>query len=248
MDLSVILPVYNGAAYLPQAVSSVQRQTYGGSWELWIIDDASRDETPQVAASLAGQDARIHYHRQPRNQGVAAARNQGLELAAGRYVAFLDADDWWEEDKLRLQLQLLARTGAVLCCTGRELMQPDGQPTGRVISVPERITYRMLMRTNLIPCGSVVAKTEVIRRYGFVHDECHEDYILWLRILRACGPAVGINRPMLKCRLSTGGKSRNKLKSARMHYGSYRYLGYGRISALYYTMFYAIHGVLKYYG
>ena len=71
-------------------------------------------------------------------------------------MAFLDADDWWEDGKLREQLEVLRRTGFVLCSTGRELMHPDGSSTGRYIPVKEKLTYRELLRHNSINCSSVV--------------------------------------------------------------------------------------------
>ena len=158
--VSVVIPAYHAAAYLEQAALSVVNQTYEGEWELLIVDDASDDRTGEVGQALEKKDPRIRYIRQPSNQGVAAARNRGVKEAKGAYVAFLDADDWWEAGKLEAQMALLEKTGMALCCTGRELMAPDGAPVGRVISVPERITYKMLLKTNLIPLGSVVMKKE----------------------------------------------------------------------------------------
>ncbi len=243
--ISIIMPAYQAGRYIGQAVESVRQQTCEEPWELLIIDDCTTDDTPQIVKNHAA-DPRIRYIRQTQNQGTAAARNRGIELARGRYVAFLDADDWWDADKLRLQMKCIGRTKAVLCCTGRELMQPDGTPKGHVIPVPKRITYPMMLRTNVIPCGSAVLRTDIAREFGFVHDECHEDYILWMRILKKYKTAAGVNVPALKCRLSEGGKSRNKLKSACMQYGSYRYLGYGRIRSLYYMVFYMLNGFGKY--
>ena len=104
----------------------------------------------------------------------------------------------------------------------------------------------MLLRTNSIPCSSVLMKTSVAREFYMCHDELHEDYILWLSVLKKYGKAYGLNEPLLKCRLSEGGKSRNKLKSARMQYGVYRYLGFGVIKSLFYFVQYAINGVKKY--
>lgn len=245
--ISVIMPAYQAGRYIANAIASVQGQTCKETWELIIIDDCSTDNTRQIVqASLS--DARIRYLRQKENLGVAAARNRGIRAARGRYVAFLDADDWWDADKLKRQMECIKRTNVVLCCTGRELVQPDGTRTGRVIQVPQRITYQMLLRTNVIPCGSAILRTDVAREFGFVHDEYHEDYILWLRVLKKYKTAAGVNSPALKCRLSEGGKSRNKLKSARMQYGSYRYLGYGRLQAFYYMIFYTLNGLWKYMG
>ena len=245
--ISVIMPAYQAVKYIGQAIASVQGQNCKEAWELIIIDDCSTDGTAEAVGRFR-DDARIRYVKKKKNAGVAAARNLGIRLARGKYVAFLDADDWWEPDKLRLQIKCMKRTGAVLCCTARELVRPDGTQTGRVISVPKRITYPMMMRTNLIPCGSAVVLREAAGEFGFVCDRYHEDYILWLRILRKYKAAAGVNLPLLKSRQSEGGKSRNKLKSAYMHYGCYRFLGYGRLQAFYYMIFYTLNGIRKYFG
>jgi teichuronic acid biosynthesis glycosyltransferase TuaG len=246
--ISVIMPAYQAARYISQAIASVQSQSCKEPWELLVIDDCSTDATADIVRKHAASDRRIRYIRQNRNRGVAAARNRGIQLARGTYAAFLDADDWWEPDKLKLQMACIARTGAVLCCTARELVNPDGTPQGRVIPVPQRITHAMLMRTNVIPCSSALLRTDIAREFGFVCDKYHEDYILWLRVLDKYKMAAGVNVPALKCRQSEGGKSRNKLKSAYMHYGSYRFLGYGRLKSLYYMLFYTLNGFLKYLG
>lgn len=244
--ISIIMPAYQAERYIAKAVASVRAQTFQ-AWELLVVDDGSTDQTAQILERYR-EDVRIHYLRQPKNKGVAAARNRGIKAARGKYVAFLDADDWWAPDKLERQMACILRTKAVLCCTGRELMKPDGTSTGKCISVPSCVTYRQLLHTNIIPCGSVVMEAKAAREFGFVHDEFHEDYILWLKVLKKYGPAAGVNIPALKCRLSAGGKSRNKWKSARMQYGSYRCLGYGRLQAFYYMIFYTVNGFYKYLG
>lgn len=244
--ISVIMPAYQAADYIGEAIQSVQGQTCKETWELIIIDDCSTDHTAFIVREYAKADARIRYLRQRKNRGVAAARNLGIRIAQGQYLAFLDADDWWDAEKLKLQMQCIHQTGTVLCCTARELMQADGTPTGRIIQVPETITYQMLLHTNVIPCGSVILRSDVAKKFRFVCDQYHEDYILWLRILKKYKTASGIQTPALKSRQSAGGKSRNKWKSARMQYGSYRYLGYSPLQSLYYMIFYTINGFRKY--
>ena len=169
-----------------------------------------------------------------------------MKLAQGIYIAFLDADDWWEKGKLKEQLHCLEETGYVLCSTGRELMRADGNSTGRTIPVKEKITYRELLKHNSINCSSVMLRTDVAREFPMEHDDSHEDYITWLKVLRKYGYAAGVNKPYLKYRLSEGGKSRNKLKSAAMTYNVYRYAGYGRIKSCIFFCSYAVHGIWKY--
>jgi glycosyltransferase involved in cell wall biosynthesis len=104
--VSVVVPCYNQAQFLPEALGSIQAQTHSG-WECIVIDDGSTDETAIVADSLAVQDQRIKVVRQP-HRGPSGARNLGLRLASGRYIQFLDADDVIEPDKLEAQLSALS--------------------------------------------------------------------------------------------------------------------------------------------
>ena len=242
--VSVIMPVYNGEKYIRKAVESVYEQ--GVSLELLVIDDGSTDHTEEVLSAYEGRED-FRYLKNKENMGAARSRNRGVQEARGEYIAFLDADDWWEEGKLTAQLELLEKTGYVLCSTGRELMKADGTDTGRYIPVKEKILYRDLLKHNSINCSSVVIRREAALEFPMEHDDSHEDYITWLKILRKYGCAAGINKPYLKYRLSEGGKSRNKLKSAAMTYNVYRYAGYGRIKSCMFFCSYAVHGVWKYW-
>jgi len=241
--VSVIMPVYNGEKYIRKAVESVYEQ--GVSLELLVIDDGSTDHTEEVLSAYEGRED-FRYIKNEQNMGAAGSRNRGVGLAQGTYIAFLDADDWWEKGKLKSQLTLLEKTGCVLCSTGRELMQPDGTSTGKYIPVKENITYGELLKHNCINCSSVLVRRDVISQYPMEHDDSHEDYITWLKILQKYRSAVGINEPLLKYRLSEGGKSRNKWKSAVMTYRVYRYMGFGTLKSLVLFVSYAFHGVWKY--
>ena len=241
--ISVIMPVYNGGSTIRQAVESVFCQNI--PLELLVIDDGSTDQTSEVL-SVYQDRPDFHYLKNPHNIGAAASRNRGVQEAHGQYVAFLDADDWWEEGKLAVQLAALEMTGDVICSTGRDLMNPDGTFTGKYIPVKSRLDYHELLKHNSINCSSVVIRTDVAREFPMEHDDSHEDYITWLKVLRKYGYAVGIDKPYLKYRLSEGGKSRNKLKSAVMTYNVYRYAGYGRIKSCIFFCSYALHGIWKY--
>lgn len=241
--VSVIMPVYNGEKYIKKAVDSVFLQEV--SLELLVIDDGSTDGTMEALSSYFGRGD-FCYLRNEENMGAAGSRNRGVKHARGQYVAFLDADDWWADGKLAEQLAELKRTGYVLCSTGRELMNQDGTSTGKYIPVKSKITYKELLKHNSINCSSVLLEREAALAFPMEHDDSHEDYITWLKILRRYGAAAGINKPCLKYRLSEGGKSRNKLKSAAMTYQAYRYVGYGKMRSLLFFVSYALHGVWKY--
>lgn len=241
--VSVVMPSYNGAKYIKKAVDSVFSQEV--PVELLVIDDGSTDNTREVLDAYMGRED-FQYLRNHKNLGAAGSRNRGVKAARGKYVAFLDSDDWWADNKLKAQLKVLDSTGYVLCSTGRELMNPDGSSTGKYIPVKEKLTYTELLKHNSINCSSAVIKREAALEFPMEHDDSHEDYITWLKMLRKYGCAAGINKPYLKYRLSEGGKSRNKWKSAAMTYQVYRYMGYGRMKSAAFFVSYALHGVWKY--
>lgn len=241
--VSVIMPVYNGAKYIGQAISSVYAQKV--PVELIVIDDGSTDNIKEVLQSWEKREDFI-YTKNERNLGAAGSRNRGVAMAKGKYVAFLDADDWWADGKLFHQLQALKKTGDVLCSTGRELMEPDGRSTGKYIPVKSRLDYRELLKHNSINCSSVLILREIALEFPMEHDDSHEDYITWLKVVRKYGHATGIDEPYLKYRLSQGGKSRNKIKSAAMTYQVYRYVGYGPVKSACFFVSYALHGIWKY--
>lgn len=241
--VSVIIPAYRCAQTITQAIDSALAQEV--SLEILVLNDRSPDDLDQVMEQYRQEQA-VHYLKNERNMGAAATRNRGVGLARGKYVAFLDADDWWSKGKLKKQLALLEKEPAVLCSTARELVTPEGRKTGRVIGVREQITYRSLLLHNCINCSSVLLRTEVAKEFPMQHEDSHEDYIMWLGILKKYQKAVAVNEPLLKYRLTKTGKSGSKLQSAKMTYRAYRYAGFGRIGAAFWFCAYAVNGVFKY--
>ena len=142
--ISVVIPSYNGAETLFQAIDSVLCQTTKTPLEILVIDDNSTDDTMEKMGRY-GENDRVRYIRNETNKGASASRNRGVQLAKGDYIAFLDADDYWDPEKLEKQEKALAKTGDVLCCTGRELIYDQEPEKQKIFSVPERITYKMLL-------------------------------------------------------------------------------------------------------
>ena len=101
--VSIVMPVFHAEAFLEKTVETVQEQTYK-NWELIAVDDCSGDGSFELLCRLAEADGRIRPVRQEHNQGAAASRNKGVELAQGRYLAYLDADDLWTKTKLEKEL------------------------------------------------------------------------------------------------------------------------------------------------
>lgn len=241
--VSVIIPSYNCGCYIEQAIESVLKQSV--KVEIIIIDDASSDDTKKKISKYK-EKGEVHYIRNEKKQGVSKSRNRGIAMARGEYIAFLDADDWWDFHKLQRQLNCIKENQCILCYTGRELYTEQGDSIGKVIKVKEMLTYPELLHHNSISCSSVLLRTEVAKEFPMEHDEVHEDYLVWLRILRKYKKACGINEPLLKTRLTVNGKSRKKWKTFQMTYGVFRYLGMGKLQSLYYMGNHIVRSGIKY--
>lgn len=242
--VSVIMPAYNAANYIDRAIESVLSQD-DIDLELIVINDGSTDNTLERLNHYQQYD-NITILDNEKNLGVSATRNKGIALAKGKYIAFLDTDDWWTADKLKRQVELIEEKQCVLTYTARELFDDAGVPTGNVIPVHEEISYEELVKHNIINCSSVLMDANVAREFYMEHDDSHEDYLLWLKVLRKYKIAYGINEPLLKYRLSLNGKCRNKLKSALMTYRVHRYLGTNPVKSFFYMSSQLVSAGLKY--
>ena len=248
--VSIIIPVYNAKSYICEAVASALMQETDK--ELIVLDDGSTDASMDVLERwLEGHadlvaDTKVIVQKNRKNAGVAQTRNKGVRLASGEYIAFLDADDRFANGKLQKQIAKLKETGADLCNTARRLIRADGTETETVIHTPEVITLSQLEHSNRINCSSVLVRRETALRFPMAHSDAHEDYLTWLHMLQNGVTMVGIDEPLLEYRLSESGKSRNKWKSAKMTYHTYRYAGYSRMKSVRLLVCYMINGVKKY--
>lgn len=242
-QISIIIPAFNCAGYISKAIDSALEQNV--SLEIIVIDDCSTDNLDEVMEKYRDNSA-LWYVKNEKNLGAAETRNKGVLLARGQYIAFLDGDDYWENDKLEKQLKAIQQSNYVLCTTARELITPEGNLTGHIIPVKEEITYNDLLKHNCINCSSILVQTNVAREFPMHHADSHEDYIMWLEILQKYKKACGINEPLLKYRLSNKGKSGNKIKSAKMTFMVYRYMGFSFFKSIKCFCNYAVHGIWKY--
>jgi glycosyltransferase involved in cell wall biosynthesis len=179
--ISVIIPTYNRASLVTEAVDSVLAQSFR-NLELIVIDDGSTDET---GARLAAYGARLRYNRQERS-GVSAARNRGLELACGEWVAFLDSDDLWQPKKLEVQVNFFARNpGAEICQTG-EIWIRNGRRVNprRKHAKPSGDIFEPSLELCLVSPSAVMLRKSLFSLVGPFDPRLPacEDYDLWLRI------------------------------------------------------------------
>lgn len=243
--VSVIMPAYNAEKTISEAIDSVSAQTYH-DWELIIIDDCSTDATACIAAECAENDKRIKLIRNIKNLGTAGSRHIGASAARGKFLAFLDSDDIWACDKLEKQMKLHTKTGARLSFTASGFIDTAGRTMDSVLHIPEKVTYRRLLKQNIISNSSVVIDKQLYMKHLLVRNDIHEDFACWLNVLKCGETAFGIDEPLFLYRLSDKSKSHNKLCSALMTWRTYRAVGLNFMKTLICMFSYTVNGVCKY--
>ena len=243
--VSIVMPAYNAAKTIRASIESVQAQTVK-EWELIVVDDGSTDNTASILTELAASDNRIRFLQNEKNSGASYTRNRAIELARGEWIAFLDSDDLWKPEKIEKQLGLAAmHPDMVICYTASSFINDEGEPYGYVMEAVEYMTYKMLLRKNLLSCSSVMIRASVMKAIKMPNDKMHEDYYVWLNVLRSCGVAYGINEPLLVYRLCANSKSSNRIKSAKMLFNAYRAVGYNALVSGCFVFRYMFHSVSK---
>ncbi len=239
--VSVVIPAFNCEKTILQAISSVLHQTVT-SVEIIVVDDGSTDQTFEIVRRFASTENTIRLHQNPQNFGVAETRNIGCRNARGNYIAFLDSDDIWETDKLEKQLKALEWTKCDFSYTSYYITSENGK---RLYRVPATISYSSLLKENVIGCSTVMLRAEVMKEHVFNSSFFHEDYALWLTLLREGYQAIGIEEALVCYR--KGGRSANKLKAAKNRWRIYREAE--QISFLQscrYMLYYICRGLAKY--
>lgn len=213
------MPSYNAAATLTESIGSVLAQEFD-DWELLVVDDASTDGGGAVAAAAAAGDARIRVIALPAQVGAAEARNVGIRAAAGRYIAFLDADDIWFAKKLRRQVDFMQRDGIALSYTGFIRRMRGG--ASRPVKVPPRVDHGTLLGGNIIGCLTAMYDSAQVGRMEMPRLRMRHDYALWLNILKLVPYAHGITEPLAEHRERAGSLSANRFSAIAMTWRLYR--------------------------
>ena len=182
--VSVIIPTWNRAATIEQAVRSSLAQTVS-SLEVLVCDDGSSDNTKHIVDSI--DDERIIWIPGPHSGVPAIPRNRGIRESKGEWLAFLDSDDEWLPDKLEKQLVLAQRLGCKAACSNATRHVPGEGFKGAYLAwKKEKITFDSLLPVNLVICSSaIIHKSLFATVVGFSEDErlkAREDYALWLRV------------------------------------------------------------------
>ena len=243
--VSIIMAAYNAEKTIELAIESVLNQTYS-NFELLVINDCSKDGTAKLVEDFSAKDNRVRLISNEKNSGVSFTRKHGLEESNGSWIAILDSDDAWTPDKLEKQIELQKRTNADLLFTGSAFMDSDGRPIDWYLHAPAEVTYRQLLKQNVLSNSSALVRKELYAKHYAVGDGMHEDFAIWLSILKDGKKAYGVDEPLLIYRIAKSSKSGNKIKAAKMNWNTYRYVGLNVVEAAYYEAWYMFKNVMKY--
>jgi glycosyltransferase involved in cell wall biosynthesis len=214
MSISVVIPAYNAERFIAQTLESVLAQTLPPD-EVLVIDDGSTDSTADVAERF-GAPVRVIRRANARQ---SATRNFGVQEAKSEWIAFIDADDRWEPDKLARQAEELARhPEADLCYTARVQLFDDGVTTrlGRVIPVPagEDVRTGLFRNTTFLPSSVMVRRSAFLASGGFDTSMNYvEDWDLWMRMFHSGMKFAAVQEPLVQHRLHAGSMSHQAMAS-----------------------------------
>jgi len=215
--VSIIMPAFNSSEFLREAVDSVLEQTYP-NWELIICDDGSSDNSLIIAQEFSFVDSRIFVIKNKYAKGAPGARNSCLDVAVGRYIAFLDADDLWLPSKLSLQIGFMIDNGYSFVYSYYDFMSEDGRPISEC-RAPGWVDAKLMKVSNFIPCLTAVYDSSAIGKFYQPFIAKRNDFALWLVILNSgrVQRAYCLTLSTARYRVNSYGLSSNKFDSLKYY-------------------------------
>lgn len=245
-SVTIIMPAKNAAATIGKAIQSVRDQRYQ-DWRLLVIDDGSEDRTAEIVRWFAIMDTRIRLLRLPSWQGVAAARNRGLDLARTRYVAFLDSDDAWMPEKLERQIAFMQQSGTAITFSSYMRIDIKGNQLG-IVEPPPKVNRRMMLRANFIGNLTAVFDRKRLPELRF-KSVGNEDYLFWVTALNELKEPVLATPtaiPLARYRVAGNSLSGNKARSMRWQWEIYRRsFSFGLVKSCACIVSYAYYSAMK---
>ena len=248
--VSIVTPIYNSDKYIKTAIDSVQAQTYQ-NWELILIDDFSQDDTLNILENIIKNDSRIKLIKLNSNCGSAYARNKGIELAKGRYLAFLDSDDVWFKNKISKQINFMNKNNIAFSYCSYNFINENGESLNKEpFFSKSKVNYQDILKTNHIGCLTAIYDITKINNEKLYMSEirARQDLSLWLNILKIIEFGYGLNEVLASYRIRKKSISSNKFKAIYYQWKLYRDIEKFSFSkSIYFLIFYLYFGTIKYF-
>ncbi len=218
--VSIIMPVYKTAPFIKEAVESVISQSYK-NWELIIVNDCSPDKAKEIILSFC--DDRIKYIEHEKNKGALEARNTAMRAACGRYIAFLDSDDLWQDTKLQKQVSFMSENNYSFTCTNFECIDEGSNSLKYILTTPKRITRFKFMLWNWCGCLTVMYDAQKIGKIYLENYAMRDDWALWIKVSRK-SDCLLLDETLAFYRVRSGSQSAGGLLNLlKQHYKIFRY-------------------------
>lgn len=218
--VSIIMPAYNIGNFISITIDSVIAQTYQ-NWELIIVDDCSTDNTADVIKFYMLKEPRIKYYKLEKNSGAAIARNRAVDLATGKYLAFLDSDDVWFPDKLSKQINFMKINNYNFTCTSYNKIDEEGNDLNHIIKARVKIDYETLLKKS-VGNSTVIYNAEKLGKFKIPDIQKRNDYVMWLKVIKKAKYIYGMEETLSSHRIRTGSLSRKKTDLVGYHWEVYR--------------------------
>lgn len=238
--VSIITPVYNSEKFLEECIQSVVSQAYE-NWEHILVDDCSTDDSVKIIEKYASLDNRVKLIKLSKNSGAGFARNTAIEVAKGKFIAFLDADDYWHKDKLNKQIAYMLRRDCSFSYTQYYIVEDKSEPK-YIVHSPDVVSYKSILKNGYIGCLTAIYDADKIGKHYMPTVRKRQDWILWINILKKIGHAYGIQEPLAYYRVGNKSLSNNKFRLVKYNFNVYhKELGMSYIFSVWRMAVFLIH-------
>lgn len=243
--VDIIMPVHNCEKYVKEAIASVKNQTYK-TWNLIIVDDYSTDKSYEIIEKeIEDIKNKAILIKNDKRQGISKTRNKGIEQSKNKYIAFLDADDIWNYQKLEKQIKFMKENNYTFTYTSFYYKKQKGNK--QVGIFPKKLNYKQALKNTFILTSTVIINKEKIDEKLIKMPEIEsEDTATWWNILKNNNIAYGLNENLTEYRVHQNGTSFDKIKNIRRTWNLYRkHENLGVVKSMYYFINYAINASIK---
>ncbi len=243
-EVSIITPCYNSSKFLKETISSVQNQTFS-DWEWLITDDRSSDNSVEIIQKV--NDPRIKLATSKKNGGAGHARNISLKNASGRFITFLDADDFWESNFLQEMTDFMKKENAEIAYSNYARCDENLLSKIEDFKADKEVTFNNLLKTCRLSLLSSMYDSQRVGVEYFPEGSKREDHVMWLNLLKKIPSGKPLPKTMAKYRMHAESVSRKKQNIVKDQYLVYKYfMKFSTVKSIYYTVHWAINGFLKY--
>jgi glycosyltransferase involved in cell wall biosynthesis len=242
--VSIIIPLYNSEIYISDTLDSILNQTYK-NYEILIINDMSKDNGEEIIKNYQKKFDNIFLINLEVNSGAGVARNKGIELAKGKYIAFIDSDDLWKKNKLEKQIKYMEDNNYYFTFTKYEQINESDEFL-KEIKVPNLLTYKKELYYNHIGTSTVIYNQEKLGKIYMPVIRKRQDYAMWLKILKNFSNGYGLQEVLTTYRIRNNSISSNKINLIKYNWKLYRDVeNMNFIRSSYYLMWDILSKVLK---